>query len=1013
MKYTKRATIIILTLIALAAEIAAQGSRIMLTQLERAPSISGSRKGMIGLSNANGDQRYAFYVNVADTCINYTPADTGNATVSIFVQKCTTDSIWYIDYEGRSILLAPYGAAADTCDVDWLEIADNNCPDALTDSIYKYKYASIGARYVWPGAELLVNDSVSSGIAVVQGSRNARLALYDSQSPGTFFMIDHGGSAPVMYMPVNANLVFKTTAGTPQTPVGSQVNHFAINTQDSTIQMYRYPNTRADTQSVVNFLYTDPVGKVRSRPITYIVDSIGLGENIYNSDGTIPPTVNRVVSIDTASTVQFTYPAGVAGLNLYAGDDSTGDNSLSTLGVRLGEEERYVGLFTDYPGLYISQGQDTLALPGQLLVAGEDGTFQFARPDTISGLIANIYNSNGTIGADLTRTVRIDTATSVVFENTLQNEVFTIYSGDDSTTVNGFISMASPDSENTIEVNNDGISAIVPYTEFRAGDVNNANVGTGVRINLDNETFRAGDVFADDLHGFIFNGADNYTAMYYSSLGGSYVQLGSNQIYDEGQDVGIGWIDGYGLWIASQNQTEVITQNSQGFGMYGGTYSGYLITGDTAGQLAIYGRNTPEDRQAILNLDGNASGGGYARVNLTAYDASAPQYTIAEIILDTAGVSINTRGGTGNDGDVLHSNGSRTYWAPASGGTNIYNSDGTVEAGVQRNVQIDELAEINFLYASGNQAVNIYGGNDGNATGGLVQMTSPEGNTYIQVDDNGIHQEWDDVQEFSAASESGLNFIIQTNETVQIIGGGAAATPAQYSFNGDTTGFAEVKAINASDSRFASLQVWQNNTGDGVSAQVILGAYDPDADNTATEITIDTAGVGINTKGSWGTAGQVLQSDGDYAEWGVVIEDGIIGADMLSYNNLVGWETVNANRALMATTGNGTTPALTPSVGVTEIIVTDTATTSTVNLNYVPGELDGASFAQPFTTVRYIYNWGSGDCTVDTNQDWTFRIQGDGTGNTTLTIPTGQSYKLVWVQGSSEATSSFWCFRIN
>lgn len=997
--------IILFALSALAAEMAAQGSRIMLTQLERGQTVDGTRAGQIGLTNANGDQRYAHYVEVPLDTIDFIPAPSGNVSnFSEFVYD-TLGGLWYIDWQGNAV---EFGMP-ETCDTDFLQISDNSCPDALTDSLYKYRYLSVGARYVFPGAELLVNDSLSSGIAVVQGFRNARLALYDSNA-GNFLMIDHGSNAPVVYMPVNANLVFKTTAGTPQTPIGSQVNHFAINTQDSTIQMYRYPNTRADTQSVVNFLYTDPVGKVRSRPITYIIDSIGLGENIYNSNGTIPPGTNRIVNIDTLANVKFTYPGGIDGLYLYAGDDSTGINSLSTLGVRLGEEERYVGLFTDYPGLYISQGQDTLALPGQLLVAGEDGTFQFARPDTISGLNSNIYNTNGTIGPDLTRTVRLDTTTSLVFENTLANEVFTIYSGDDSTTVNGFISMSSPDSENTIEVNGNGISAITPYTEFRAGDVNNANTGTGVKIDLDNETFRAGDVFADDLHGFVFNGSDNYTAMYYNSLGGSYVQLGSNQVYDEGQDVGIGWTDGFGLWIASQNQTEVIKQNSEELEMYGGTYSSYRITGDTSGNLRLQGRNDSEDRRASLVLYGNGDGDGYPVANLSAYDANAPQYTLAEIVLDTAGVGINTRGGTGNDGDVLHSNGSRTYWAPASGGENIYNSDGTIEESAERTVSMGQGAELNFLYANGGRALSLYAGDDGSATNGEVEVVSPDGATYVTLQDGSISMVFEEAAgEFQVQSDVGNNALIFSQEAFAVQGADTQGSEATYVIQGDTTSTVLLSARRNVTDQDASLTL---TTTPGGIVTALLQAYNADAPRTTNAVQVDTSGVGILTQGSDGDAGQVLQSDGDKSYWGVTIEDGIIGADMLSYNNLVGWETVNANRALMATTGGGSTPTLTPSVGVTEIIVTDTATTSTVNLNYVPGELDGASFAQPFTTVRYIYNWGSGDCTVDTNQDWLFRTQGNGAGQTTLTIPTGQSYKLVWVQGSTEANSRFWCFRL-
>lgn len=258
-----------------------QGSnRMKLTQLEQAKTVESSKAGQIGLTNSAGDQRYAQFVEIDLTPIGFVPISTGNTTnYSEFVTDPNGDK-WYIDWQGRATQLTGSGS---TCDVDWLQISDNSCPDNIADSIYHYKYASIGARYVFPGAEFLVNDSTSSAIQVIQGSRNARLALYDGFQ-GTFTMFDHGGTSPVMYMPVNANWIVKTTAGTPQTPVGSQVSHFAVNTQDSTIQFFQYPNTRLDTHTVSNFLYTDALGKVRSADITDLIDS--LGTVVYEFDAT-------------------------------------------------------------------------------------------------------------------------------------------------------------------------------------------------------------------------------------------------------------------------------------------------------------------------------------------------------------------------------------------------------------------------------------------------------------------------------------------------------------------------------------------------------------------------------------------------------------------------------------------------------------------------------------------------------------------------------------------------------
>jgi len=628
-----------------------------------------------------------------------------------------------------------------------------------------------------------------------------------------------------------------------------------------------------------------------------------------------------------------------------------------------------------------------------------------------AGAGTNIYNSNGTIPPDTYRYVDIDTNSSVAFRYPTGTGIMELYAGTDSTANSGAISITSPNEGNFLQVDDGGIGGTIDGGgEVQLGDRTAILDGTGMVINVADQTFRAGDPFGSDTHGFLFDGGNNFTAMYYNSLAGSFVHLGSNQTYDEGQDVGIGWTDGFGLWIASQNQTEVIKQNSEELEMYGGTYSSYRITGDTSGNLRLQGRNDPEDRRASLVLYGNGDGDGYPVANLSAYDANAPQYTLAEIVLDTAGVGINTRGGTGNDGDVLHSNGSRTYWAPASGGENIYNSNGTIEQSVTRNVLIDEQATLKFLYASGDEAINIYAGDDGAGTAGQVQITSPSGNSYARINNDELVMQFPESGgTFEVQSSIGNNALFFSQEVFAVQGIDTQGSEATYTILCDTTSTVLLTARRNVADQDASLTL---TTTPGGIVTALLQAYNADAPRTTNAVQVDTSGVGILTQGSQGDPGQVLQSDGDKTYWGVTIEDGIIGADILSYNNLVGWETVNANRALMATTGGGSTPTLTPSVGVTEIIVTDTATTSTVNLNYVPGELDGASFAQPFTTVRYIYNWGSGDCTVDTNQDWTFRIQGDGTGNTTLTIPTGQSYKLVWVQGSSEATSSFWCFRI-
>lgn len=244
--------------------------RIKLTQLERSAIVEGSRSGQIGLTNANGDQRYTQYVEVNLTPIAYVPTATGNTqNLSEFVTDPAGD-IWYIDWQGNAQQL--YNAA---CDADWLVIGNNTCPDAITDSIYHYKYAAVGARYVWPNAEHLVSDSVGVGISGISGNRNARLFLYDQGSTGSF-TIDHGGTSTILYIEQGGELRVATSSGTADTPL-LQTNHFAVTAADSTVQMHRYPQTRNDSGTPVNILSTDAQGKVRSHPLSEVQQVKGAG----------------------------------------------------------------------------------------------------------------------------------------------------------------------------------------------------------------------------------------------------------------------------------------------------------------------------------------------------------------------------------------------------------------------------------------------------------------------------------------------------------------------------------------------------------------------------------------------------------------------------------------------------------------------------------------------------------------------------------------------------------------
>lgn len=283
-------------------------TRSPLNSMERA---ANSLAGATILTDTFGNQRLALFVRVEDTCINYTPGTTGNtANLSAFVEKCGTDSIWYIDWTGRSVFLGSSGGSV--CDEDWLKISDNSCPDTIIDSIYHYKYAAIGARLVWPTAEFLVSDSVGVGIQVISGSRNARLVFYDNNNV-KYSTIDQSGASTIWYLQTAGTewRIATAAGGTPENPTGPFVNQFAVNPPDSplpTVQAHQYPNTRTDTNTIRNFIYTDGLGKFRSQAIDtliqIIVDSIAgdtaLQENWYTDDGTTTDAL-RTAIVDSAA----------------------------------------------------------------------------------------------------------------------------------------------------------------------------------------------------------------------------------------------------------------------------------------------------------------------------------------------------------------------------------------------------------------------------------------------------------------------------------------------------------------------------------------------------------------------------------------------------------------------------------------------------------------------------------------------------------------------------------------
>lgn len=292
-------------------------SRSPLNSLERA---ANNLPGITIVTDTFGNQRWSYYVRVLDTCVNYNPLLTvGNLPISSFVYQCgPNDSLFYIDWKSDVVLISIGGGPS--CDADWLDIVTNDCPDNINDSIYTQKYAAIGARLVWPTAELLVSDSAAVQVTVLSGNRNSRLGFWDNVNEfGS--TIDQSGAQTLWYIEPTGEMRWATAgSGTVQAPGAPFVNQFAINPSDSplpTVQAHQYPNTRTDTATIRNFIYTDLNGKFRSQAIDtliqVIVDSIAvdtaLQYNWYTNDGTTTSKV-RTATIDSAAIWQGDDPEG-------------------------------------------------------------------------------------------------------------------------------------------------------------------------------------------------------------------------------------------------------------------------------------------------------------------------------------------------------------------------------------------------------------------------------------------------------------------------------------------------------------------------------------------------------------------------------------------------------------------------------------------------------------------------------------------------------------------------------
>lgn len=287
-----------------------------------------------------------------------------------------------------------------------------------------------------------------------------------------------------------------------------------------------------------------------------------------------------------------------------------------------------------------------------------------------------------------------------------------------------------------------------------------------------------------------------------------------------------------------------------------------------------------------------------------------------------------------------------------------------------------------------------------------IDGTGANGNV---LKSNGLYTYWADAAEilwdstgvgFFAHDQDERRAIYQNSDEFQAYG---YAPNGQYGYvlAGDASGSGRTYMEGFSrDNQLTSIF---SATVQG-SSNALIETVDSSATYIRNYIEVDTNGIEIFTRGSNGSAGDILQSNGAETRWGGA---GTFNADVLSFTpggSASAWVAVPANRSTLA--GFATVASISPAESVTEILIDTASTTSTVNLNYTPDtRLDN-----PFTTVRYIYNWGSGNALVQTNQSWLFKTSATTSG--TLTIASGEAYKLIWLSNATPANARFYCIKI-
>lgn len=122
---TKQTYFTYLLFLACFAAAAQPAKRTALSTLEQAKVVEGTKAGQVPLSNVNGDLRYAQFPEIEPSAIGFTPATTGNTSNYSEFVTAPDGNLYYIDWQGRGLLLT-IAAAADQWNEEYFSSVNTN-----------------------------------------------------------------------------------------------------------------------------------------------------------------------------------------------------------------------------------------------------------------------------------------------------------------------------------------------------------------------------------------------------------------------------------------------------------------------------------------------------------------------------------------------------------------------------------------------------------------------------------------------------------------------------------------------------------------------------------------------------------------------------------------------------------------------------------------------------------------------------------------------------------------------